>query len=65
MILTEGDRVRKRETGIVYEVKKIRNEGFVILSSEDGTRTALMSMEDLDSYFTLVGACLMGGRSPL
>jgi len=65
MILREGDKVKKTESGIIYEVKKIHDKGFVILSSEDGSRTALMNMKDVDLYFTLVGACLAEGRSSL
>ena len=60
MILREGDKVRKTENGIVYEVKKINEKGLVILSSEDGSRTALMNMKVMDLYFTLVGACPIG-----
>ena len=52
MILREGDKVKKTESGIVYEVKKVHNKGLVILSSEDGSRTALMHMKDLDLYFS-------------
>ena len=63
MILREGDKVRKTENGIVYEVKKVNDKGFVILSSEDGSRNALMNMKDVDLYFTLVGANLEEGRS--
>ena len=65
MILREGDKLRKTGNGIIYEVKKIHDKGFVILSSEDGSRTALMNMNDVDLYFTLVGASLAEGRSPL
>ena len=54
MILREGDKVKKTESGIVYEVKKIHDKGIVILSSEDGLRTALMHMKDLDLYFSSV-----------
>ena len=63
MILREGDKVRKTENGIVYEVKKVNDKGFVILSSEDGLRNAFMNMKDVDLYFTLVGANLEEGRS--
>lgn len=63
MILKEGDKVRKTENGIVYEVKKIRDKGLVILSSEDGSRTALMNMKDVGLYFTLVGASIAEGQS--
>jgi hypothetical protein len=63
MILKEGDKVRKTENGIVYELKKIRDKGLVILSSEDGSRTALMNMKDVGLYFTLVGASIAEGRS--
>jgi len=52
MILREGDKVRKTENGIVYEVKKVHEKGLVILSSEDGSRTALMHMKDVDLYFS-------------
>ena len=65
MILREGDKVKKTESGIIYEVKKIHDKGFVILSSEDGSRTALMNMKDLDLHFTLVGARVAEGRSSL
>lgn len=63
MILREGEKVKKTESGIIYEVKKIHDEGFVILSSEDGLRTALMNMKDLELYFTRVGASLADGRN--
>ncbi len=63
MILREGDKVRKTENGIVYEVKKVDDKGLVILSSEDGSRTALMNMRDVDLYFTLVGPRPAEGRS--
>ena len=63
MILREGEKVKKTENGIIYEVKKIHDKGFVILSSEDGSRTALMNMKDLELYFTLVGTGLAEGRS--
>jgi hypothetical protein len=65
MILREGDKVRKTENGIVYEVKKIRDKGLVILSSEDGSRTALMNMKEVGLYFTLVKGSLADGRSSL
>jgi hypothetical protein len=65
MILREGDKVKKTESGTVYEVKKIHDKGFVILSSEDGSTTALMNLKELDLHFTLVGACLAEGRSSL
>ena len=63
MILREGEKVKKTENGIIYEVKKIHDKGFVILSSEDGSRTALMNMKDLELYFTLAGMSLAEGRS--
>jgi hypothetical protein len=63
MILKEGEKVKKTESGIVYEVKKIHDKGFVILSSEDGSRTALMNMRDLELYFTLIKASVAEGRS--
>ena len=63
MILREGEKVKKTENGIIYEVKKIHDKGFVILSSEDGSRTALMNMKDLELYFTAVGTSLADGRS--
>ena len=65
MILREGDKVKKTEDGAIYEVKKIHDKGFVILSSEDGSRTALMNLKELDLHFTLVGARLAEGRSSL
>ena len=65
MILREGDKIKKTEDGAVYEVKKIHGKGFVILSSEDGSRTALMNLKELDLCSTLVGAWLAEGRSSL
>ncbi len=65
MILKEGDKVRKMENGIVYQVKKIDQKGFVILSSEDGSSTALLNVEDLGLYFTPVKNSLAEGRSSL
>ena len=65
MILREGDKVKKPEDGAIYEVKKTHDKGFVILSSEDGSRTALMNLKELDLHFTLVGACFAEGRSSL
>jgi hypothetical protein len=56
MILREGDKVKKTESGTVYEVKKIHDKGFVILSSEDGSGAILMSMTGMDLNFSLVGA---------
>ena len=53
MILREGDKVKKKENGMVYKVKKIGDKGFVILKSEDGSSSALMNMEQLDLYFAL------------
>jgi len=61
MILREGDKVKKKGTGMVYEVKKVDYKGFIILSSEDGSRTALMNMEHLDLYFALPCASPTGG----
>jgi hypothetical protein len=58
MVLKEGDRVKKKETGIVYEVKKILEKGIVILGSEDGSSAALMNMKALDVYFVLIHAGL-------
>jgi hypothetical protein len=52
VILREGDKIIKKESGIVNQVKKIHGKKFVIVSSEDGSRSALMSMKGLDSYFT-------------
>jgi hypothetical protein len=52
MILREGDKVKKTESGIIYEVKKIHQNGFVILSSEDGLTTALMNVKNIDLYFS-------------
>jgi hypothetical protein len=63
MILREGDKIMNTENGIVYEVKRIHEKGFVILSAEDGSRTALMNSKDVDLHFTRVGACLGEGRS--
>ena len=65
MILREGDKAKKTEDGTVYEVKKIHDKGFVILSSEDGSSTALMNLKELDLHFTLAGAYLADGRSSL
>jgi hypothetical protein len=56
MILREGDKVKKKETGMLYEVKKVNYKGFIVLSSVDGSRTALMDLEHLDSSFLLVSA---------
>jgi hypothetical protein len=64
MILREGDKVRKTENGIVYEVKKIHDKGFVILRSEDGSRTALMDMKAIGLYFTLVSTNLAEAPIP-
>jgi hypothetical protein len=58
MILREGDKVKKTESGIIYEVKKIHEKGFVILSSEDGSRTALMNMKDVDLHFSPIDLCV-------
>jgi preprotein translocase subunit YajC len=58
MILREGDKVKRTESGIVYEVKKIHDKGFIILSSEDGSRTALMNMKDVDLYFSRISVCV-------
>jgi hypothetical protein len=63
MILREGEKVKKTESGVIYKVKKIHDKGFVVLSSEDGSRTALMNMKDLELYFTLVKASPADGRS--
>ncbi len=52
MILREGDKVKKTANGIIYEVRKIHHKGFVILSSEDGSSTAMMNMKDVDLYFS-------------
>ncbi len=60
MDLREGDRVKKTENGMIYEVKKIHDKGFVILSSEDGLRTALMSTKDVGLYFSSVSRSLEG-----
>jgi hypothetical protein len=65
MILREGDKVMKTESGTIYEVKKIHDKEFVILSSEDGSSTALINLKELDLNFTLVGACIADGRSSL
>lgn len=58
MILREGDKVKKTESGIIYEVKKIHDKGFVILSSEDGSRTAMMNMKDVDLHFSRISLCV-------
>ena len=65
MILREGDKLRKTDNGLVYGVEKVNDKGFVILSSEDGSRNAFINMKDVDLYFTLVGANLEEGRSSL
>jgi hypothetical protein len=65
MILKEGDKVRKTENDVVYRVKKIDQKGFVILSSEDGSSTTLMNVEDLGLYFTPVRDSLAEGPSTL
>ena len=54
MELREGDRIRKKESGMIYEVRKIHEKGLVILSSEDGLRTALMSVKNVGLYFSSV-----------
>ncbi len=64
-ILKVGDKIRKTESDIIYQVKKIDQEGFVILSSEDGLSTALMSVGDVGLYFTPVRDSLAEGRSNL
>ncbi len=58
MILREGDKVQKTESGIIDQVKKIDDKGFVILSSEDGSRTALMNVKDVDLYFSRISLCV-------
>jgi hypothetical protein len=65
MVLKEGDRVKKKETGMLYKVKKVDHKGFIILSSEDGSRTALMNKEHLDLYFAPVSACPAGEEIPV
>ena len=57
MILKEGDKIRKIENGIVYEVKEIHEKGFVILRSEDGLRNTLISLRELDQYVEPASAC--------
>jgi len=64
MILREGDKVRKTDNGIIYEVRKIHDRGFVILSSEDGLRTALMNVKDLDLYFSFMSPSVIGVNAP-
>ncbi|HUL36564.1 MAG TPA: hypothetical protein VLW47_02685 [Thermodesulfobacteriota bacterium] len=54
MILREGEKLKKKESGIVYVVRKVDDKGFVILSSEDGSRSALMHVKDVDQYFSLI-----------
>jgi preprotein translocase subunit YajC len=58
MILREGDKVKKTESGIIYEVKEIHDKGFVILSSEDGSRTTMMNMKDVDLHFSRISLCV-------
>ena len=64
MILREGDKVKKTESGIIYEVKKIHDKGFVILSSEDGSRTAMMNMKDVDLHFSRISLCVTEVDAP-
>jgi hypothetical protein len=63
MILREGEKVKKTESGVIYEVKKIHDKGSVILRSEDGLMSVLMNMKDVDLYFKPVGASLAKERS--
>jgi hypothetical protein len=63
MLLQEGDKVKKKQDGTVYDVRKVHDKGFVILSSEDRSRTAMVNVKDLDLYFTLVGGNPLEGRS--
>jgi hypothetical protein len=65
MILREGDKLKKKEDGTIYEVKKIHNKGFVILRSEDSSKSALMNIKELDSHFTLVADYHTEKRSSL
>jgi len=58
MILREGDKVKKTESGIIYEVKKIHDKEFVILSSEDGSRTAMMNMKGVGLHFSRISLCV-------
>jgi hypothetical protein len=63
MILREGDKIRKIENGIVYEVKKIQDKGFVILKSEDGSTSIMTIMKDIGLYFTSLKDSLAKERS--
>jgi hypothetical protein len=57
MILKEGDKVRKIENGIVYQVSIIHEKGFVILKSEDGARSTLIDLRELDQYASSDTGC--------
>jgi len=54
MVLREGEKLKKKESGTVYVVRKVDDRGFVILSSEDGTKSALMHVKDVELYFSLI-----------
>jgi hypothetical protein len=54
MNMREGDKIMNMENGIVYEVKRSHEKGFVILSSEDGSRTALINSKEVDLHFSLI-----------
>jgi hypothetical protein len=64
MIIREGDKIMNTENGVVYEVKKIHEKGFVILSSEDGSRTALMNSKDVDLHFSLISRSVEAVEAP-
>jgi hypothetical protein len=54
MFLKEGEKVRGKENKVVYNVKKILTNGFVILSEENGPKTALVGMRELDLSFVRI-----------
>jgi hypothetical protein len=56
MILKEGDKVKKKEDGTVFNVRKVHDKGFVILSSEDGARAILMNLKDMDLHFSMISS---------
>jgi hypothetical protein len=64
MIIREGDKIMNTENGVVYEVNQIHEKGFVILSSEDGSRTALINSKDLDLHFSLISRCIAAVEAP-
>jgi hypothetical protein len=56
MILKEGDKVKRKENEVVYKVKKILGDESVILSEENGPKTAWVGTKELDLSFVRVPA---------